>query len=276
MSSDPQSLAAVPNSLLAAEPVSELIEKVRAQTPARILAGRAGTSYANRTQLALRADHAAALDAVRAELDLAADFGPEFVAKRKLFQVQTLAASKQDFLLRPDLGRKLSEAARERIAGRCAVSPDVQIVIGDGLSARAVAAQVPSLLPPLEDLIREQGWSLGQTLAVRYCRVGLMNEIGELLSPRVVVLLIGERPGLATSESLSAYLAFRPRPGHTDAQRNLISNIHSRGIPPQAAAARIVSSIRRLMEARASGVGIDLSEEPILHFPSRSPEDTIQ
>ena len=135
----------------------------------------------------------------------------------------------------------------------------MQLVIGDGLSAQAVRAQVPLLLPALESAIPQQGWSLGQTIAVRYCRVGLMNEIGELLSPRVVVLLIGERPGLATSESLSAYLAFCPRFGHTDAQRNLISNIHARGIPPSIAASRIVAAIRRLMESGASGVGIDIS-----------------
>jgi ethanolamine ammonia-lyase small subunit len=94
-----------------------------------------------------------------------------------------------------------------------------------------------------------------------------MNEIGEILSPRVVVLLIGERPGLATSESLSAYLAYSPRPGHTDAQRNLISNIHARGIPPQVAASHIVGAIGRLMEQRTSGVGIGISTPVERAFP---------
>ena len=244
-----------------------LIEQVRARTPARILVPRAGTSYGIGTQLDLRADHAAALDAVRAELDIERDFNLSFVAERKLFQIQTLAASKQEYLLRPDLGRRLSDDARESIAARCPVGCDVQLVIGDGLSAQAVKTQVPLLLPELESMIRQRGWSLGQTYAVRYCRVGLLNEIGELLSPQVVVLLIGERPGLATSESLSAYLAFRPRPGHTDAQRNLISNIHARGIPPLLAAERIVNAIDRLLSAQSSGVGIDVSIQEPLPLP---------
>lgn len=247
---------------------TDLIEQVRARTPARILVERAGASYGIGTQLELRADHAVALDAVRAELDLARDFSPEFVAQRNLFQVQTLAASKQEYLLRPDLGRKLSDEAREMIAARCPAKCDVQLVIGDGLSAQATRTQVPLLLPALEAKVRQQGNSLGQSFAVRYCRVGLMNEIGELLSPQVVVLLIGERPGLATSESLSAYLAFRPRPGHTDAQRNLISNIHARGIPPLLAAERIALAISRVLSAQASGVGIDVSTTQPLPLPS--------
>ena len=238
---------------------TSLIEQVRARTPARILVSRAGTSYGMSTQLELRGDHAAALDAVRADLNIKQDLNPNFVAERKLFQVRTLATSKQEYLLRPDLGRKLGDEARALIVARCPAGRDVQVVMGDGLSAQAVKVQVPALLPSLEAFIRQRGWSLGQTFAVRYSRVGLLNEIGELLSPQVVVLLIGERPGLATSESLSAYLAFRPRPGHTDAQRNLISNIHARGVPPLLAAERIALAISGLLSAQASGVGIDTS-----------------
>lgn len=246
----------------------ELIEQVRARTPARILVPRVGTSYAVGMQLELRGDHAAALDAVRAELDIGRDFDREFVRSRKLFQVQTLAASKQEYLLRPDLGRRLSDEARELLAARCPTGCDVQLVIGDGLSAQAVRTQVPLLLPALEEAIKQQGWSLGQLFAVRYCRVGLLNEIGELLLPKVVVMLIGERPGLATSESLSAYLAFRPRPGHTDAQRNLVSNIHTRGVPPVLAAERIAFAIGRLMQGQASGVGIEISGREPLPLPT--------
>ena len=130
--------------------------------------------------------------------------------------------------------------------------------------------QVPLLLPAIEVNIKQQGWLLGQTFAVRYCRVGLLNEIGELLLPQVVVLLIGERPGLATSESLSAYLAFRPRPGHTDAQRNLISNIHARGISSLVAAERITLAISRMLSAQRSGVGIDVSTPEPLPLPPPS------
>ena len=117
----------------------------------------------------------------------------------------------------------------------------------------AVAAQVPRLLPLLHEGAKARGWKVGRTLAIHYCRVGILNEIGELLNPRVVVLLIGERPGLATAESLSAYMAYRPRATHTDANRNLISNIHGRGLSPENAAARILNLAAQMMKANTSG-----------------------
>src|SRR5262249_13547567 len=152
------------------------------------------------------------------------DFGSDFVARWGLFEVCTQARTKQEYLLRPDRGRCLEPAACNVIRERCPPGAGVQVVIGDGLSAAAVAAQVPALLPLLADEVQRQGLRMGQPFVVRHCRVGVMNEVGELLRPDVVILLIGERPGLATAESLSAYLAYRPRPRHTDADRNLISN----------------------------------------------------
>jgi ethanolamine ammonia-lyase small subunit len=242
------------SSLLAELPA--WLAAVRARTPARILVGRAGPAYRTSTQLELRQDHAAALDAVHAELDPEADFGTEFIRHWKLFLVQSRAQSKSEFLMRPDLGRLFADAAGVEIAPRCPKAVDLQVVIGDGLSAAAVVAQVPPLLPLLEEQAKVRGWSFGQPFAVRYCRVGILNEVGELLAPAVVVLLIGERPGLATAESLSAYMAFRPRRGHTDAQRNLISNIHARGVPIEAAATRIIALAERLRAAQASGVAV--------------------
>src|SRR5205085_5669628 len=130
----------------------------------------------------------------------------------------------------------------------CPPGADLQIVVGDGLSAAAVRAQVPALLPLLAEGARQRGWGVGRPFFIRYCRVGVLNDVGELLSPAVVVLLIGERPGLATAESLSAYLAYRPRPGHTDAMRNLISNIHARGVPPEAAAPRLLALVEKMRQ----------------------------
>ena len=101
-----------------------------------------------------------------------------------------------------------------------------------------------------------RGLSVGQPFVVRHCRVGVLNDVGELLDPAVVVLLIGERPGLATAESLSAYLAYRPRPGHTDAQRNLISNIHARGVSHAEAARRILALAEQMRQVQASGVTV--------------------
>ena len=132
------------------------------------------------------------------------DLGAEFVERWKLFSVSTMAASKDEYLRRPDLGRRLDENARDQLLAHCGLNADLQIVIGDGLSVTAVSSQVPPLLPLLVEKARLRGWTLGQPFAVQYCRVGVMNDVGELLQPKVVVLLIGERPGLATAESLSA------------------------------------------------------------------------
>jgi len=233
---------------------SEIANRIREQTPARLMEGRSGASYRTATQLQLRADHAAARDAVQAELDLGANLGQEFVERWRLFEVSTRAKSKAEYLLRPDLGRTFDEAARSAIREQCTHSCDVQIVIGDGLSVKAVSAQVPGLLPLLFDGVRERGWSAGRPFVIRHCRVGVMNEIGELLNPVCVVLLVGERPGLATAESLSAYLAYRPRHGHTDANRNLVSNIHKNGVALAEAAARVLAFVPAMIEEGTSGV----------------------
>ncbi|HEY6305164.1 MAG TPA: ethanolamine ammonia-lyase subunit EutC [Candidatus Angelobacter sp.] len=237
----------------------DLIERIRSRTPARVLADRAGAGYRTATQLELRQAHAAARDAVRTELDLEKDLGAEFLSAWKLFEATTQARTKDEYLLRPDLGRRFSEDAARTIQARCPQGVDLQIVIGDGLSVTAVSTQVPMLLPLLAREATERGWKLGQPFVVRYCRVGLMNQVGELLHPQVVALLIGERPGLATAESLSAYMAFRPRFGQSDAHRNLISNIHARGVPAGAAAQRILNLASQMVREGRSGA--ELKEE---------------
>ena len=241
------------DSPLAPSDLAEIVKKVRARTPARLLAGRAGAAYRTATQLKLREDHAAARDAVRSELDLGKIFGADFITRWGLFEVRTQATTKEDYLLRPDLGRHFDEASSAEIRNRCSRRNDFQIAIGDGLSVTAVRAQVPSLLPLLCEGTQARGWKVGHTFVIRHCRVGVLNDIGELLDPKVAVLLIGERPGLATAESLSAYMAYRPRASHTDANRNLISNIHARGLSPQQAAARILNFAAQMMRAQISG-----------------------
>src|SRR5271155_2191031 len=235
--------------------LSEIVKKVRAQTPARLLAGRSGAAYRTDTQLELREAHAAARDAVRAELNLFMGPGgdPEFFRKWGLFEVCSRAASKDEFLLRPDLGRHLNDGSRAEVSRRCTPGHDLQIVIGDGLSVTAVAMQVPRLLPLLCKEAEARDWSIGQIFVIRYCRVGILNEIGELLASKVAVLLIGERPGLATAESLSAYMAYRPKATDTDANRNLISNIHARGVSTERAAQRILNLAATMMKTQASG-----------------------
>lgn len=234
----------------------DLLQRIRARTPARVLVDRAGAGYRTPTQLELRQAHAAARDAVRQELDPERDLGSEFIKHWQLFEVPTLAHSKDEYLLRPDLGRAFTDAAARQITSACPAHADLQIVIGDGLSVTSVATQVPPLLPLIAAEAGRHEWKLGRPFIVRHCRVGIMNHVGELLSPQVVVLLIGERPGLATAESLSAYMAFRPRSGDTDARRNLISNIHARGVAVEAAARRIVALAAQMRAQQASGVEV--------------------
>jgi ethanolamine ammonia-lyase small subunit len=239
--------------------LSEIVKKMRAQTPARLLAGRSGAAYRTNTQLELREAHAAARDAVRAELNLFTNFGQDFVRKWNLFDICSQAATKDEYLLRPDLGRHLNDASRAEVTRRCTTGHDLQIVIGDGLSVTAVALQIPRLLPLLCEGAKTRGWSVGEIFVIRHCRVGILNEIGDLLDPKVAVLLIGERPGLATAESLSAYMAYQPKASDTDANRNLISNIHARGVSAEQAAQRILNLAASMMQTQKSGC--ELREE---------------
>jgi ethanolamine ammonia-lyase small subunit len=246
--------------LAAAEDLSEIVRKIRARTPARLLLGRAGAAYRTSTQLELREAHAAARDAVRDELDLNALFGAAFIQKWNLFEARTQANTKNEYLLRPDLGRHFDSTSAAEMRQRCVPRADFQIAIGDGLSVPAIAAQVPALLPLLCAGAAAHGWSLGRTLAIHHCRVGILNEIGEALNPRVAVLLIGERPGLATAVSVSAYMAYVPNRAHSDADRNLISNIHAHGLDRQTAAVHILDLAARMIHANVSGYL--LREEP--------------
>src|SRR6266550_1137774 len=248
---------------LAATPAwPEIVSKIRARTPARIFVDR-GPAYTTQMELELRGAHASAVDAVWTEFDLNRNFPPDFIAQWDLFQVSSQVESKSQFLLRPDLGRNLSDAAKDLIRQRCPRETDLQIVLGDGLSGAALSSQVPALFPLLQQQGRAHGWSIGQSFAVRYCRVGIMNAVGDLLSPRALVLLIGERPGLATAESLSAYMAHSPRAGHTDADRNLISNIHARGVGIEDAADRITNMAARMMVRKLSGTTVKEESAPL-------------
>ncbi len=251
------------NKLSLPNDLSDVLKKVRAQTPARLLAGRAGAAYRTNTQLELREAHAAARDAVRAELNLSTNLPRDFVREWNLFEVCSQAASKDEYLLRPDLGRRLNDESRTEVVTRGSKGCDLQIVIGDGLSVTAVAEQVPRILPLLHEGARTRGWMIGRTFAIRHCRVGILNQIGESLSPKVAVLLIGERPGLATAESLSAYMAYHPKASDTDANRNLISNIHARGVSPQQAVQRILNLAASMMKRQTSGFRLR-EERPVL------------
>ena len=231
-------------------------------TPARVLLGRAGSSYRTSTMLQLRADHAAARDALHEHLSLDDPVMASLVERFEMFEAATQAATFAEYLARPDLGRRLDPSAIGRISTECPQDVDVQFVIGDGLSSAAVRAQVPELLPLLIAGAEAQGLSVGRPFFVRHCRVGVLNDIGDASGAEVVVLLVGERPGLATAESLSAYLGWRPTVGNTDADRNLISNIHAGGVAPSDASRRILGLVELLRLHRRSGFAIRESTAP--------------
>lgn len=231
-------------------------------TPARLLLGRAGTAYRTSTQLQLRADHAFARDAIAATVDLDEPPMLDLVTAFGLFEVASEAADLVEHLARPDRGRRLRPESAVLLRQYCDPEPDVQVLIGDGLSATAVTVQVPALLGPLLEQGAARGWTMGRPFFVRHCRVGIMNDIGEVLGARTVVLLIGERPGLATAESLSAYLAHRPRSGDTDAKRNLVSNIHAEGVSTDEAVRRILGLVDSFMLQGRSGFTVKESSRP--------------
>jgi len=230
-----------------------LIAAIRARTPARLMLDRRGGSYRTSDQVTLRQDHAAAIDAVWRTFEPNRDWGDSFCRVWQFLETESAAATKEEYLRRPDLGRIFSTASAARIRNECPLRADLQIVVGDGLSAAAAARQVPRLVPLLATLAHHRGWTLGRMIVVQHCRVGIVNQIGEILSPNVVVLLIGERPGLQTDDSLSAYLAYRPAAHHTDSRRNLISNIHDAGTRPESASQRIVALAAELMRCGTSG-----------------------
>jgi ethanolamine ammonia-lyase small subunit len=175
------------------------------------------------------------------------------VHRHGLFAVTTMAGSREEHLRRPDLGRRLGAEVRAAIGAAADRGADLQVVLGDGLSAAAVHAQAPVLLPALHAQALSRGWSWGRPFAIEHCRVGVMNDVGACLAPRVVVLLVGERPGLTTADSLSAYVAWRPAPGQTDADRNLVSNIHAGGTAPEHAAVRVAALIDAILAAGHGG-----------------------
>jgi ethanolamine ammonia-lyase small subunit len=225
-------------------------------TPARIRVGRAGTAYPTSLLLQLRADHATARDAVYSAVDYTSGPVADVLDGLDPVHLCSAAGDRARYLVRPDLGRVLDTESRAELGRRGSRDADLQIIIGDGLSGTAVDRQVPVLLPALMEGARLRNWRCGRIITVENCRVGVMNDVGRILGSGVVVLLIGERPGLRAADSLSAYMAWRPGPGDTDATRNLVANIHGRGVRPVAAADRLLALATQMQQHRYSGVAI--------------------
>lgn len=221
-------------------------------TVARICIGKAGNRMKTETYLRFRADHAVAMDAVWSEVD------ETVVDELGFFKVQSLCRDKEEYITRPDLGRRFSEETLMEIKEKCNHDVDVQIIAGDGLSSPAITANLQDIYPMLIDGLKEKGYSVGNPIYVKYARVATMDRISEALNAKVTIILIGERPGLATGESMSAYMAYESSTQKPESQRTVVSNIHKNGMPPVEAGAQIISIVEIMMKEKASGINLKL------------------
>ncbi|XZL12502.1 ethanolamine ammonia-lyase subunit EutC [Clostridium perfringens] len=224
--------------------------EMKAKTPARLGSGRAGARYKTITALRMRADHAAAQDSVFS------DVSEEFIKKNNFIPVKTMCTDKDEYVTRPDLGRRFSAETTEIIKEKCDKNPKVQIMVGDGLSSAAIEANVEDILPSIEQGLKMYGLNVGPILFVKYCRVPAMDAVGEATGADVVCLLVGERPGLVTAESMSAYIAYKPKVGMPEAKRTVISNIHKGGTTAVEAGAHIAELIKTMLDKKASGIDL--------------------
>jgi ethanolamine ammonia-lyase small subunit len=227
--------------------------KMKSYTPARLGLWRAGTRYMTEPSLRFRADHAAAQDAVFSYVS------EDLVKELGFVEVATKCKDKDEYLTRPDLGRRFSSEAINTIKEAVQPNQKVQVIVGDGLSSAAIEANIRDILPSLRQGLKMFGLDFGEVVFIKHCRVPAMDQIGEATGADVICLLIGERPGLVTSESMSAYIAYKPTIGMPEARRTVVSNIHRQGTPAVEAGAYIAEIIKRMLDNKASG--LDLKEK---------------
>ena len=232
----------------------ERFRKMKLRTPARLGSGKAGPRYKTLTMLRFRADHAAAQDAVFSQV------AEDFAEKNGLVPVKTRCEDKDQYLTRPDLGRCFDEENAGKIRAAVPGAPRVQLVVGDGLSSAAITANAMDCLSAIRDGLKLKGIETGQPLFVRYCRVGAGDAIGDITGCELVCVLVGERPGLVTDKSMSAYITYRPRTGVSESARTVVSNIHAQGTPAVEAGAHVAELIDTILKRKVSGVGLHLED----------------
>ena len=230
------------------------IHDLRELTPARVGLGRSGSGLPTSALLSFTLDHARARDAVHAPFDSEAVGQAVAALGCDVIQIASEAKTRADYLRRPDLGRKLNEASKTRLSDRNRETCDVAVMIADGLSAAAVDAHAASLMSNLLPRLADVG--LGPVLVATNARVALGDEVGQLCKARMMIVLIGERPGLSVPDSLGAYITFDPKPGRSDAERNCVSNIHRAGLSYDEAAFKIAWLVREGLARRLSGVSL--------------------
>jgi len=219
-------------------------------TPARLGVGRAGLRYRTDTALSFLADHAAARDAVASDID------PGIVEPLGFVRLRSVAADKREFLLRPDLGRQLSPESMVAVKRQGSRAPQIQIVAADGLSATAINVNLPLVYPALTQALADFGFRVGVPFAISNGRVAAADEVARLTGAEVLCLLVGERPGLRTAESMGAYITYMRVRQFNEAIRWVISNIHKNGLKPEEAALQVADSCRKAMKEKRSGVDV--------------------
>jgi ethanolamine ammonia-lyase small subunit len=231
---------------------TELAQRMRAMTPARVALGRTGVSLPTHDLLDFQRAHAQARDAVHTQLNgtaLAADLSA--ITNMPVLRLHSAAMDRATYLRRPDLGRKLDEGSRSALSS----GPwELALIVADGLSAIAVERHVPLLLQRL--LPHLEGWRLAPLVIVEQGRVAIGDEIGSALGVQLSVVLIGERPGLSSPDSLGAYITWGPHPGRTDAERNCISNIRAEGLSYAAAVEQLVFYLTEARRLRLTGIAL--------------------
>lgn len=247
---------------------------LRSLTPARVALGRSGASVPTRALLDFTLDHARARDAVHAAFDAQRLIADLRALGLVVTEASSQAADRRDYLRRPDLGRQLDAGSVEALANGAGGPCQLALVIGDGLSAAAVHAHAVGLVTSLLPLLAaDDGVAIGHVVVASGARVALGDEIGGILGARMVVMLIGERPGLSAPDSLGAYLTFAPKPGRTDAERNCVSNIHKAGLSYDEAAFKIAWLAREGLAREVTGVALkDESGDPPARIGTIRPE----
>ena len=226
--------------------------RLKKTTNARICIGRAGDRFKTETLLRFSADHAVAIDSVWSQVDEANLDDLHFV------KIQTKVKNKEEYITRPDLGRNFSSETINDIKVKCINNPDVQLIVADGLSSHSIDANIKDIYPIIVDGINIKGYKLGTPIFVKYGRVATMDKISEALGAKITILLIGERPGLATGDSMSSYMAYEASILKPESQRTVVSNIHANGTPPVEAGAEIVSLVELMMKKKCSGVKLKI------------------
>ena len=232
--------------------IAQILPKLIAATPSQIAMGRAGNRFRTDDCLRAREGHADARDAVHSEV-------PEgWAGQNGLLSLRTRCKDRAEYLLFPNLGRQLDDASNAALQGQAGSAPDVQLIVGDGLSPNAIVQNGAATLAALQRALSAAGWRTGTGCYVKYARIAVADQIGVLTKARASVILVGERPGLGTGDSLSLYIAVGPKLGQDNAEKNCISNVRPIGITPDEAAEQTVAILKRGFERGVGGVALGI------------------